>query len=305
MRGGLSPSSRAIIAAMIDFLPPPALPDISFENEYAALRAGLLEIDPEYSALFAVETDPVPALLQAVAYNNVHLVQRSHDMFLQAFVQFATGDWLDALVARLGVVREVLDEGDASALPPIPPTMESDEDLRGRYFAALARFSTAGAEESYIFYGLLAAPGAAQIAVHSPVEYQIELFVLAHEGRGVASQALLDQVYAGVTPKNTRPMGDQVVVKSARVTDITLAATLHIKPRPDAEVIRAAAEAALRDLLKKHHRIGATLWPSAVIHALHQSGVEYVTLQGLDGPVSAGYDEAFYLSGLTVEVAHV
>ena len=54
----------------------------------------------------------------------------------QMLAWWATGSNLDARLADMGLERQVLDPGDPAAFPPVPPTLESDDDARLRYYLA-------------------------------------------------------------------------------------------------------------------------------------------------------------------------
>lgn len=69
---------------------------------------------------------------------------------------FSNDGDLDQLAANFHLERLELDSGNPLAVPPIPPMMESNEDLRARCQMAFKGLSVAGPRGAYIHHALSA-----------------------------------------------------------------------------------------------------------------------------------------------------
>ena len=176
-------------------LPAPALVEVlDFEAVYADLLADLQTYDADLYAtiLQSGNTDPVAKLLQVAAYRELILRARINDAGLAVMLAYATGADLDNIVARepYNITRLVVSAGDDDAIPPIPPVLESDDELRRRAQLAPSKFSTAGPEDAYVFHALTASADALDASAISPTPGQVIVTVLSRDGDGSASPEL-------------------------------------------------------------------------------------------------------------------
>lgn len=262
----------------LSLLPPPAVVEpLDFEAVLASMQTDALAVFPELADVLALESEPVTKLLQVMAYRELLLRARVNDSARAVMLASATGADLDQLAALLGVARLVLDPGDATAIPPIAATLESDADLRRRVQLAPEGFSVAGPEGAYIFHALTVAD-AADASVESPAPGEVLVSVLSRLGDGTASAELVQAVAAVLTSTGVRPLTDQVTVQSAQIVPYTVAATLWVLPGPDAAVVLAAAQARVAALAESTRKLGRDIVRSALIAALHVDGVQRVDL---------------------------
>lgn len=106
----------------------------AFVVDYVAARA------PQSAAKLKVSLDNESELL-TLALEAFCVRLQTHERKYNARIQqmlawWATGSNLDARLADMGLERQVLDPGDPAAFPPVPPTLESDDDARLRYYLA-------------------------------------------------------------------------------------------------------------------------------------------------------------------------
>lgn len=214
----------------------------------------------------------------------------------------ATGADLDNLAALFGVVRQVVDPGDPTATPPVPPTYESDERLRERAQLALEGVTTAGPVGSYVYHALSASGQVKDVDVRSSTPGQVDVTVLSTVGDGTPDQALLDTVNAALNAEDVRPLCDTVVVSGATIRPYTVTAVLTLYDGPDAEVVRQAAEDAARAFVDEHHRLGHDITLSGLYAALHRPGVQKVTLTSPTADIVVQPHEAPWCTGITVTV---
>ena len=280
-------SFSAISQLDLSELPAPEVVEtLDYEAIVAAMLADLRTRDPVFDAL--VESDPAYKVLQVAAYRELLIRARVNDAARGLMLAFATGGNLDQIGANKGVVRLA---------------GESDSDFRKRIQLSPEGFTTAGSEGSYVFHGLSASPDVKDIQAVSPNPGEVVVYVLSRTGDGTAAAPLLATVDAALSAETVRPLTDQVTVQSADVTTYAITAELTIYPGPDAEIVRSAAEAAVRVYAAAVHRLGYDVTLSGLYAALHREGVQGVTLTAPTANLVAGLGEAYFANAFTVTVA--
>lgn len=282
-----------------------AAPDIveqlDFEQILAEMIADLQERSPAFTAL--VESDPAYKILEVAAYRELLIRQRVNESCKAVMLAYAAGADLDQIGANFNLERLVLDPGNPDAVPPVPPTYESDADFRTRIQLSFEGYTTAGSEGSYVFHGLNADPDVKDIQAVSPEPGEVTVYVLSRTGDGEASAELIDAVEMALNAEDVRPLTDQVTVESATIIPYTIEAELEIAAGPDADVVKDAAQEALEQYVSDTHRIGRTVALSGIYQALHQAGVVRVELTEPSADIEPGEGEAAYCAGITLTVA--
>lgn len=168
-------------------LPAPQVVEaLDFETILTEMIADLKARDPSFSAI--LESDPAIKILEVAAFREVNLRARINEAAKACMIAYARGADLDNLAALTGVVRLVVDPGDADASPPIAPTLEDDESFRRRAQLALEGFSTAGPDGAYLFHALSASAKVRDVGVKSPAPGEVLVTVLSADGDGSASE---------------------------------------------------------------------------------------------------------------------
>lgn len=279
---------------------PGVVESLSYETILAAMLADLQARDPAFTAL--VESDPAYKILEVAAYREVLVRQRVNDAAKGVMLAYATGSDLDHLGALYGVTRLVVDPGNPSAVPPVPPTYETDEAMRTRIQLSLESLSTAGPVDAYRFHAL-SVSGVKDVSVFSPSPGTVQVSVLSATGNGTASNQLLADVSALLSGDTVRPLTDQVNVVSASVTPFTVTASLWLYAGPDQEVVRQAAVDAVTAYVQANHRPGRDIVLSGLYAALHQAGVQRVVLTSPSADIVNGPAQASYCTAVNVTVA--
>jgi len=294
----------AFVAIDLSQLPAPTVVEpLDYETVLAAIKADLIARDPTLEPVLAVESEPVTKLCEVVALRELLLRQRVNDGARACMLAYATGADLDHLAALFGVQRQVVDPGDPNAVPPVPPTYESDDRLRARTQLALEGYTTAGSVGAYVFYALSASTQVKDVSVTSPNPGEVLVSVLSTVGDGTPDPALLDTVRAALNAEDVRPLTDQVTVQApTRIITYSVSATLTLYPGPDAATVEAAAQQAVNTYVTDHHRLGHDITRSGLIAALHQPGVQRVALSTPAADIVATDTEAAYCTGVTVTV---
>lgn len=296
--------------ATIDLSQLPA-PDVvealDYETLLAERKATLISLYPAeqqdaVARTLALESDPVVKLLQENAYREVILRQRVNEAAKAVMVAYSLADDLDQLGANNGVTRLTLTAADETTLPPTDAVMESDDDYRVRIAAAFEGLSVAGPSGAYEYHAKSADGRVADASAISPSPACVTITVLAREGNGQAAADLLAVVDAALNDEDVRPVSDRVTVQSATIVNYAVDAVLYIYPGPEAEPIRAAAEAKLVAFVGAQARLGRDIRKSALYAALHVEGVQRVELAAPVADVVLDKTQAAYCTGYSITV---
>lgn len=294
--------SGAFTTVNLSQLPAPDVVEtLDYEVILQEMLDDLIARYPDFTAL--VESDPAYKILEVSAYRELRLRQRVNDASKAVMLAFAKGADLDQIGANYDVARLVIDEGNPNAIPPIPPTYESDDDFRARIQLSPEGFTTAGSEGSYVFHGLSADASIKDVQAISPTPGNVTVYVLSRDGDGTAPAGVLTTVANALNADRIRPMTDNVTVQSALITNFAVTAQLVVYPGPDAEVIRQAAVAAVTSYVESVRRIGYDVTLSGLYAALHQPGVQRVNLTAPLANIVLGDGEASFCTGITVTLA--
>lgn len=280
-------------------LPAPTVVEtLSFENIFAELLADLVERDPTYDAL--VESDPTYMQLEIAAYREIAVRGRVNDAARAVMVAHSVGPDLDQLGANVRVLRLVIDPGDPEAVPPVPPTYESNEAYRIRIVTAPEGYTVAGPRSAYEWHALSADGRVADAKATSPNPGTVVVALLSADNDGVPDAELLGIVEDALSADTVRPLTDYVIVQAAELIDYEITATLYLYAGPEAEPILAAAEAALQAYVTEQRRIGRDIRLSAIYAAAHVPGVQRVVLTAPTEDLVITDTEASNCTGVTV-----
>jgi phage-related baseplate assembly protein len=289
-------------AINLDRLPPPVIieqPD--FESIFAARKARLIEIAPHLAPALDLESEPLVKLLQEDSYRELILRAAVQDAGAGNLLAFASGAVLDHLAAFYGVARQVVQEADASASPPVDEILEDDERLRSRVQLAPEGFTTAGSLGSYTFWALSASPMVKDVAIlETATPGEVRIVTLSTEGDGAPDAALLSAVDAITQPR--RPITDHVLVEAATLQDYTVEAELILYDGPDAELVRLASVQAIEVFVDAHHRLGHDITIAGLHAALYREGVQNVTITSPAATLEIAGDTAAHCTAITVTV---
>jgi len=137
----------------------------------------------------------------------------------------------------------------------------------------------------------------------SPSPAEVIVTVQSALGDGSADAELLAAVDAYLSDEDRRPVADRLTVQGAEVLPYSVNAVLYLNTvGPEAEPIRAAAEARGLALVSQRRRLAQEVNRSALDAALHIEGVKRVELPGWVDVV-ATETQAPYCTGFTVTVA--
>ncbi len=280
-------------------------PDIVETLDYEAILAEMLvdlqARDPLFTAL--VESDPAYKILEVAAYREVVLRARINNATQACMLAYSTNTDLDNLAALLGTTRFVIDEGDPNAIPPIPPSYETDTELRTRTQLAFEGLSVAGPRGAYEYHALSADSDILDIDVFSPSPGVVDVTVLSRTGDGTPAQPILDTVDTVLNSETIRPLTDLVNVAAPTIINYNITASLSIYTGPDQALVLQAAIDAVNTYVIEHHKLGHDITISGLHAQLHQAGVHNVNLTAPAADIIVAHNEAAYCTGIDITIA--
>ncbi len=277
---------------------PDVVQAVAYEDTLKAMIAEFRGKLPEFDAL--LESDPVYKILEVAAYYKTLADQRVNDAARAVMPAYARGADLDNIAAIYGVKRKTIVEGDATAVPPVAPVVETDADLRRRMLLAFEGLSVAGPPGSWVFHTLGADPDVLDARVHSPSPGQVAVTVLSRSNDGVASAELRQKIATALD--DVRPLCTQVTVQAAAIVAYSVEASLAIYSSPDTNVVRQNAEKSVRAYVDAQYGLGKSVTLSGLYAALHVQGVQNVTLSQPTASVAAAVQEAPRCGSVSVVV---
>jgi phage-related baseplate assembly protein len=280
--------------------PPAVVETLDFETILAEMLADLRARDPSFTAL--VESDPAYKILEVAAFREVMIRQRVNDAALAVMVAYATGADLDQIAANYNVARLLITPADDTTIPPTEAVYESDDDFRLRIILSLEGYTTAGSKGSYIFHALSASGDCKDVAVTSLTPGTVNVAVLSRQGTGAAPAATIAAVVEALNAEVTRPLCDTVAVTSAQIVNYSISASLTLFPGTGHAEVLAAAQAAAEAYAAEQHRLGRDITRSGIFAALHQPGVQNVTLASPAADIVNAWNQAPWCTSISVTI---
>lgn len=282
-------------------LPKPAVVEtLDYETILAELKAQLTALDATLAPVLALESEPLTKIVEVCAYRELNLRQRINESAQAVMLAYARQSDLDNLGALMNVARLQTDPGDPNAIPPVPPSFESDADYRRRIQLSPEGFSTAGPEGAYVFHSLSASGDVLDASATSPSPGEVLVSILSRTGDGTADQALIDTVSSVLSADDVRPLTDQVIVQSAAIINYQITATLYFYAGPGKDEVLASAQAAAEAYAQTQHRLGRDVTLSGIYAALHQSGVQRVALTSPSADIVIDRQSASYCTAIAL-----
>ena len=274
---------------------PDVIKQVDYEALFSEMKTEAIAHLPELAPFLELESEPVTKLLRVCAYHRMLDRVEFNDGARANMLAFSTGADLDGLAAFWGVERLIVQAADDSVSPPIAEIKEDNAAFRARVQLSLEGHTTAGPRGSYLFWTLSASGEVKDAAVDSLSPGEVTVTVLAHgEGDGAPSSELLTAVETALNDEDVRPLCDTVIVQAVTVLPFEVEAELTLYDGPGEAQVLEAAETALAEYLAQHHRIGHDITLSGLYAALHQPGVQKVTLTKpaadiIVGPAEVGF----------------
>ncbi len=287
-------------------LPAPVVVTVpDFEAITAALKDDLVAAMPAdmrslARATLALESEPLTKWLQRLAFQIVVECSARNDSAHAVMLAYARSSDLDQLGAFFGVQRLTITEANPAAVPPVDAVMEDDDTFRARIQLAPRGYSVAGPVGAYVYHAKTADGQVLDAAASSPTPGRVVVSVLAREGSGIPTQALLDKVAAAVNAEDVRPLTDEVIVQAAGIVHYQVVGKVYTMPGPDSSSVLTTALLRIEAYAEAMHRIGRRPTLSGIYAALHIEGVQRVELTSPAADVVVGETQASWCTAITV-----
>lgn len=258
----------------------------------------MLAVDPLFT--LPPESDPAMKVLEVGAFRELLLRQRVNEAIKAVCLAYAIDADLQQIGGRYNVELLMIDAGDPNAVPPVPPTYESNEDFRRRIQLSFEGFSTAGPVGAYKFHGLGADGDVLDISVQRPTAGDILITVLSRVADGTAAPELVAAVEAVLSDEDVRPVNDTVIVQGAGIVNYSITAQLEVYSGPDMDLVKAVALAEVTKYTAECHRLGRNVTLSGINGALQRPGVHKVNLSAPVSEVVISKSQASWCTAITL-----
>lgn len=153
--------------------------------------------------------------------------------------------------------------------------IETDEHLRERTKEAPESFSTAGPDESYVFWTKTASPAIIDVAVYSPTPGVVHIRPLL-EGGELPNGQLIKETEKIINEKNRRPLTDKVEVIEPEQVEYNINVKYYINSN-DAEqenTLKEAIEKSIREdyVLWQKSALGRDIDPNQLVYFMRSAG---------------------------------
>lgn len=157
---------------------------------------------------------------------------------------------------------------------------ESDDHFRHRVYLAPEGFSTAGPEGAYQFRTYSASSLIVDVAVLSPKPCDIEVYPLLSGGE-LPDEAMLALVAEKLSPRDVRPQGDRVSVKTPVTIAYAVEGVYYVSRNESGQVeaIRAAVEQAGIDYADwQKEKLGRDIVPDELVSRVRAAGAKRLVI---------------------------
>ena len=309
-----------------------------FETMFSQFKTDFLnqlrETDSAQAAEVALTLDSegelITKVLEAFSIYMIANIEAENEKARQMLPSHATGSNLDHVVAMLGLERQIIKPGNADAIPPIAPVLETDSALLTRFW--LAPHAPAAGTRLHYKFQMLTIDAAPFISVDKPATNQVRLTytydqpimvnqirdgngrrtapgevtltVLVNSSKGVANAALLAAVTAHFKRDDVGAETDFKIVQSAQIIDYVQEVNIGIVPGPDTLLIKHTIEAKLREYAQTQWRLGGSILRSYIDHIAHSNGAQSVTIIQPTSDIYTTDFEAPFCASVSVNVDH-
>lgn len=287
------------------FPAPDAIETLDYEKNYDEVVADFKalweakRIDkphlPDFNTL-NLESEVLAIIFQAWVSRETKMRARVNSAFLARLLAYGRGADLDHIGANYGVKRMVVTQATEQAAA----VMESDERFRQRINLGIYAYNSAGSIESYQYHAMSADVTIKDVAVDNPHTNRIDLTILSSVGDGTATGQQLANVADALSPKDARPLTDDVRVRSASIFVQPVALRVVLPSGPAPEPVRLLAQQKVAAYCALRHKIGSALRMDGIIGAARGAGdMEQVLIDAPMADIVPGIQGAVFVPSVT------
>jgi len=200
---------------------------------------------------------------------------------------------LDTLITDIPYVVAMLEQISSFSGGSVA---EDDDRYRVRIILNRNRFNTAGSIEAYTFYTYSADSRIDDVFLTSEAPLEVNVYIASFDG---VDDEMIKRVEETLNSKEIRPLGDMVIVKSAKVIEVSLIATIEVFNIENSSLI----EEQIRANFEESFFIGQDFVRSDFDRKCHVDGVYRVVSSFND--VIVDYNEIFNIKNIELNFKEV
>ena len=254
------------------------IPD--FDEILTRVVSRLRTINSDYTSI--VEGDPAYAVMQSIVFEIVMILQRINDAVHAVLVTHAIGADLDNLGALFAVHRQVMQQEDLTADPPIPEILEDDLRYRDRVLNALEAI-VPGSSAWYRGYALESSSMVKDAIALRTSPGEVTVYVQADNTTAVPDASLIKTVRDYITAEARKFICDTVHVSAIGIRSYALTASIKPTLGLDRDTVLADIQKRAEDFANERKVIGKPIPLSHIYAALITDAVSEIDLSA---PVS-------------------
>ena len=282
-------------------LPAPDILDAStYETIFDRKLADFMTNYPAYANV--QEGDPIYALLQSSAADELNIRQRVNNAYRQTVIIFATGANLDHLAYNIGLTRRVKTEAvfDDDGILEEPEELEDDRSLKQRYILAWHALAV-GSVGWYKTQALESTTDVKDAYPKNTADGEVTVSIQSEaDGGGVPTSALLTEVRTYLNARDRRTLCDTLVVQGITLVDYTITAELTVETGLDSATVLAQVEDAAEQFTLDNEVINRDIPQSRFYAVLSPIGVTGVTLTAPTADVITTDEEVPHATSITI-----
>ncbi|KAB1069260.1 baseplate assembly protein [Methylobacterium planeticum] len=310
--------TRFVAPNLAGLAPPPAIDPSTYQQVLDARLADLATrltaagLSDVAGVVLTLETEPLRIGQETDSYFELLIRQRINEAVRANLIATATAGDLDHLAATFyGVARLLVTPSDPST--GAAAGYENDDTFRARALLSLEARSTAGPEGAYVYQALetdraavldAACYGEEDAALYADgsavLAPEVLIVLLARDGDGTPSDALLATVAAQLNKEEVRPIGDKVTIESAAITPYAVEMVIRHAPGADPEPLRAEARTRVEAYVAARRRIGRVVQRLGIGAAAKITDVEEIELAEPVADIDPGSKGAGFCTSIVI-----
>ena len=282
-------------------------PDIIDQSTYEAILARkLADFMTNYPVYDNVqEGDPVYALLQSSAVDELNLRKRINNAYRQTIIIFATGANLDHLAFNIGLTRRIKSAAifDEDGVLLEPEVLEDDRSLRQRYILAWHALAV-GSVGWYKTQSLESSTGVKDAYPKNTADGEVTVSIQSEDtGGGVPSTALLTAVRAYLNARDRRTLCDTLVVQGITLVNYAITASITVETGLNLTTVLNQVQQAAEQFVLDNEVINRNIPQSRFYAVLSPIGVTGVTLTSPSADVTTTDEQVPHATSITITAA--
>jgi phage-related baseplate assembly protein len=157
---------------------------------------------------------------------------------------------------------------------------ETDDSLAGRVFISPSKYSTAGPEDSYIYWAKSYNSSISDVLIKNETPGEVKVIVVMADGE-LPSQTILDGLAEYLQDENVRPLTDHVTTAAPDTVEYAIDLKYYINSSDSSTSVsiqNAVSSAVSAYISWQHEKLGRDINPSELIKRIITAGAKRVEL---------------------------